>query len=161
MSTLSPRRPRQSWLSNLPAMPDWPDLMARLESMPPWTSLEGHMIRVEEHVEKGLYTLCAELPGVDPAKDVDVSVREGQLTIRAERSEEKKEGTRSEFRYGSFYRSIALPTGAKEDDIDATYTNGILTVSMPITEPQTAEKHIEVHQVTANQAETTHEETKL
>ncbi|WP_433522592.1 Hsp20/alpha crystallin family protein [Nocardia pseudovaccinii] len=159
MNTLSPHRQRQSWFPNLPAMPDWPDLMARFESMPPWTSLEGHMIRVEEHVESGRYTLRAELPGVDPAKDVDVSVRDGQLTIKAERSEEEREGTRSEFRYGSFYRSIPLPTGAKEEDIDATYTNGILTVSMPITEPQTSERHVEIHQVAVTPAKTTPKDT--
>ncbi|MEV6325319.1 Hsp20/alpha crystallin family protein [Nocardia sp. NPDC051787] len=118
--------------------------MARLESQPLWTSLEGHMIRVEEHVEKDRYTLRAELPGVDPAKDVDISVREGQLTIKAERTERKEEDTRSEFHYGSFYRSIPLPVGAKEDDIDATYTDGILTVTVPVSESQTPEKHIEI-----------------
>lgn len=102
------------------------------------------MIRVEENLEKGRYTLRAELPGVDPAKDVDISVREGQLTIKAERTERKEEGTRSEFHYGSFYRSIPLPVGAKEDDIDASYTDGILTVTVPVSESETPEKHIEI-----------------
>ncbi|MBA8959192.1 HSP20 family molecular chaperone IbpA [Rhodococcus percolatus] len=141
MSILSPRRPSQVLL---PALPDWSDLMARFESMPPWTSLEGHMIRVEEHLDEGRYTLRAELPGIDPAKDVDISVRDGQLTIKAERTEQHKEGTRSEFHYGSFYRSMPLPAGAKEDDIAASYTDGILTVTMPVTESPTPEKHIEI-----------------
>ncbi|MBF6301342.1 Hsp20/alpha crystallin family protein [Nocardia amamiensis] len=135
---------RQALLPTWPALPDWSDLMARLESRPLWTSLEGHMIRVEEHLEKGRYTLRAELPGVDPAKDVDISVREGQLTIKAERTERKEEGTRSEFHYGSFYRSIPLPVGAKEDDIDASYTDGILTVTVPVAESETPAKHIEI-----------------
>ncbi|EID77922.1 heat shock protein Hsp20 [Rhodococcus opacus RKJ300 = JCM 13270] len=60
--------------------------------MPPWTSLEGHMIRVEEHLDKGRYTLRAELPGVDPATDVDISVHDGHMTIKAERTEQHKEG---------------------------------------------------------------------
>ncbi|EKT76412.1 putative small heat shock protein, partial [Rhodococcus opacus M213] len=54
------------------------------------------------------------------------------------------EGTRSEFHYGSFYRSMPLPAGAKEDDIAASYTDGILTVTMPVTESPTPEKHIEI-----------------
>ncbi|MBF6223672.1 Hsp20/alpha crystallin family protein [Nocardia abscessus] len=135
---------RQALLPTWPALPDWSELMARLESRPLWTSIEGHMIRVEEHLDKGRYTLRAELPGVDPADDVDISVREGQLTIKAERTERKEEGTRSEFHYGSFYRSIPLPVGAKEADIDASYTDGILTVTVPVTEAETPAKHIEI-----------------
>lgn len=81
---------------------------------------------------------------MDPEKDVDISVRDGQLTIKAERTEQHKEGTRSEFHYGSFYRSMPLPAGAKEDDIDASYTDGILTVTVPVTESSTPEKHVEI-----------------
>lgn len=141
MSMLSPRR---VLLPAWPSLPDLSDLMARLGSHPFWTSPEGQVIRVEEHLEKGRYTLRAELPGVDPAEDVDISVREGQLTIKAERTERTKDGTRSEFHYGSFYRSIPLPPGAKEDEIDATYIDGILTVTVPVSESETPEKHIEV-----------------
>ncbi|MDJ0489686.1 Hsp20/alpha crystallin family protein [Rhodococcus qingshengii] len=147
MNILSPRHPRQS--SAWPTLPDWSDLMARFESMPPWTSLEGHMIRVEEHLDKGRYTLRAELPGVDPEKDVEISVRDGQLTIKAERIEQDREGTRSEFRYGSFYRSMPLPVGAKEDDINAAYADGILTVTMPVAESPTSEKRIEITKTAA------------
>ncbi|QZS56342.1 Hsp20/alpha crystallin family protein [Rhodococcus opacus] len=152
MSILSPRRPHQALL---PSLPDWSDLMARFEAMPPWTSLEGHMIRVEEHLDKGRYTLRAELPGVDPAKDVDISVRDGQMTIKAERTEQHQEGARSEFHYGSFYRSMPLPPGAKEDDIDATYTDGILTVTITVTESPTQEKHVEITKTTPTGEETT------
>ena len=57
----------------------------------------------------------AELPGVDPEKDIDVTVEDGVLTISAERREstEKKEDTsyRSEFRYGSFVRRLPVPRG--------------------------------------------------
>jgi len=152
MSILSPRRPHQALL---PSLPDWSDLMARFEAMPPWTSLEGHMIRVEEHLDKGRYTLRAELPGVDPAKDVDISVRDGQMTIKAERTEQHKEGARSEFHYGSFYRSMPLPPGAKEAELDAPYTDGILTVTMPVTESPTPEKHVEITKTTPTGEKTT------
>ena len=51
----------------------WSDLTARFEAMPIWTLLDGHMIRVEDHSDKGRYTLRAELPGVDPEKDIDIT----------------------------------------------------------------------------------------
>lgn len=152
MSILSPRRSHRSLMPSLPALPDWSDLMAGFESLPGWRPFESHPIRVEDRLEEDRYTLRAELPGIDPVKDVDISVRDGQLTIAAERTEKKEDNTRSEFRYGSFYRSMPLPAGASEDEIEATYADGILTVSVPISEPQTPEKHIEVHQVTAKES---------
>lgn len=148
MGIVSSRRRRRALLPTWPSRLDWSELMARFESMPAWTSLEGHMIRVEEHVEDSRYTLRAELPGVDPEKDVDISVRDGQLTIKAERTDKQEDGTRSEFHYGSFYRSLPLPVGANEDDIDATYQDGILTVTVPVAESQTPAKHVEVKKTT-------------
>ncbi|MCU1522227.1 MAG: Hsp20/alpha crystallin family protein, partial [Arthrobacter sp.] len=77
----------------------------------------------------------AEVPGIDPDNDVDVSVSEGMLHIKAEREEKSehksKSGYRSEFRYGSFQRSIALPPGAKEEDITASYKDGVLEIRAP------------------------------
>jgi HSP20 family protein len=69
---------------------------------------------------------------------VEVSVVDGFETIAAERHEEKTEGEqgkpgyRSEFRYGSFCRVISLPEGTKEDDLKATYADGILEVRAPV-----------------------------
>ena len=78
----------------------------------------------------GRYEIRAELPGIDPAKDVDVTARDGVLTIRAQRSENRKSNLRSEFTYGSFVRSVTLPPGSNENDISVTYSDGILTVSV-------------------------------
>jgi HSP20 family protein len=104
--------------------------------------VEKSMIRVEEQVKDNELTVRAELPGVDPEKDVEISVSEGQLHIRAERQEKKqqqdKSSYRSEFRYGSFFRSIPLPKGVKEEDITATYRDGILEVKAPV--PPAAEQ---------------------
>ncbi|MFD1211683.1 Hsp20/alpha crystallin family protein [Arthrobacter sp. GCM10027362] len=101
---------------------------------------EKSMIRVEEEVKDDVLTVRAELPGIDPEKDVDVSVSEGQLHIRAERrekTEQKDKGSyRSEFRYGSFFRSVPLPKGVKDEDIKATYKDGVLEVTAPV--PQAA-----------------------
>ncbi|HEX2258117.1 MAG TPA: Hsp20/alpha crystallin family protein [Actinomycetota bacterium] len=77
----------------------------------------------------------AEMPGIDPQKDVDVSVHKGMLTIRGERRQEDvQEGEqyyRMERSYGSFERTIALPESVNEADIQATYENGILEVIVP------------------------------
>src|SRR5215207_5260897 len=88
----------------------------------------GQMMRVEDYVEEGQYVLRAELPGLDPDKDVDITVENGVLTVKAERREEKKEAHRSEFRYGAFRRSVSLPPGVDESNVKATYANGILEV---------------------------------
>ena len=60
--------------------------------------------RVEDYLQEGNYVLRAELPGLDPEKDVEVSVEGGTLTIQAERHEEHKEPHHCEFRYGSLTR---------------------------------------------------------
>lgn len=79
-------------------------------------------------------TLTAELPGIDP-KDVDVSVEDGVLTIRGEKSEEKEEEKKKvylyERSYGSFQRSFALPAGINSSKIEAEFGKGLLKVRIP------------------------------
>jgi len=101
-----------------------------------WAGLpEGRPIKVEEFVEDGTVVIRAELPGIDPDEDVDITVADGVLHVvatREERSEEERpEGYRSEFHYGSLERHIRLPEGADADDITATYRDGILEVRIP------------------------------
>lgn len=95
-------------------------------------------IRVEEMVDGNTLVVRAELPGIDPDKDVDVTVADGVLSIRAERQEKKehkdKDSYRSEFRYGSFMRRIQLPTGVQQDDVSASYKDGVLEVRAPMPE---------------------------
>ncbi|KRE78571.1 Hsp20/alpha crystallin family protein [Arthrobacter sp. Soil763] len=92
-------------------------------------------IKVEQFQDGNTLVVRAEVPGIDPEKDVDVSVSNGMLNIKAEREEKtehkSKTGYRSEFRYGSFVRSIALPAGAREEDITASYKDGVLEVRAP------------------------------
>ncbi|WP_445154421.1 Hsp20/alpha crystallin family protein [Arthrobacter sp. Hor0625] len=92
-------------------------------------------IKVEQFQDGNTLVVRAEVPGIDPDKDVDVSVSDGMLHIKAEREEKtehkSKTGYRSEFRYGSFVRSIALPAGAREEDITASYKDGVLEVRAP------------------------------
>ncbi|HVC69163.1 MAG TPA: Hsp20/alpha crystallin family protein [Acidimicrobiales bacterium] len=91
---------------------------------------------MEEAIHEGILVIRAELPGVDPEKDVELVVENGILSLRADRREEsetKGEKQRhTEFRYGHFERTMALPVGTTEEDVKATYENGILEVRVPI-----------------------------
>ncbi|MCL2396310.1 MAG: Hsp20/alpha crystallin family protein [Acidimicrobiaceae bacterium] len=93
-------------------------------------------VKVEEFIEEGQLVVRVELPGVDPERDVDISIVDGNLQIRAERRQEEKvehrNYRRSEIRYGSFSRVLPLPVKTKEDDIKASYHDGILEVRAPI-----------------------------
>lgn len=79
-------------------------------------------------------TLKVALPGVE-AKDVDISVNRESVTLKGERhynQESQDNGYyHSEFRYGSFERSIRLPIAIENDQVQADYTNGILTLTLP------------------------------
>jgi HSP20 family protein len=105
---------------------------------------DGNLMRLEDETKDGHYEVRAELPGVDPTDDIEVTVCDGQLTIRAERTQTSESNGHSEFTYGSFVRTVPLPAGADEDDINATYDRGILTVSVPLAEDHPTEKRVEV-----------------
>ena len=66
-------------------------------------------------------------------EDFDISLQEGTLTISGERKEPTNEGEsfRSERVFGSFRRSISLPSPIKEDAVTASYQDGVLTVTLP------------------------------
>lgn len=90
-------------------------------------------LRVEEVHEDGALVIRVEIPGIDPEKDVEVTVTDHTMRISAKREErsEKKNGYRSEFRYGEFQRSLPLPTGVDKDSVKAAYKDGILEVRIP------------------------------
>ena len=92
--------------------------------------------RVEELLRDNHYLIRAELPGLDPAKDIEVTVDGGTLTIHAERCQQDDEPRRTEFRYGSATRSVRLPARVDAQDITARYRKGILEVSIPLPAPQ-------------------------
>lgn len=93
-------------------------------------------IRIEQVIEDGQYVVRAEIPGVDPDKEIEVTVADGLLKIHAERTEEKRDRAHSEFHYGRFDRTVALPMGAMEDTAAAKYAHGILEVSVKLGEPK-------------------------
>lgn len=115
----------------------FPDLFDWAEGVPGmlgWPQFNPKGIRVEEFMRNGHYVVRAELPGIDPDRDVTVRLDEGILAIDAERREEHRDHGRSEFRYGSFSRRIPLPPGTDESKVHARYKGGILEVSVPVTE---------------------------
>jgi len=85
--------------------------------------------------------VSAELPGLE-SKDIEISVSGNSLTLKGEKKEEReeKQGTtyRSERYYGSFSRVIPLPCEVDADKAEATYKNGVLTVTLP--KPEEARK---------------------
>jgi HSP20 family protein len=88
-------------------------------------------LRVEDFVDGDTYVLRADLPGIDPEHDVDISLEGDVLTIQGERREEIKERNRREVHYGSFMRSVHLPGNPSEGDVTASYADGVLEVRVP------------------------------
>jgi len=133
----APARRIADWFDDLPDLFRWFD-----DRRPSLFGAEDR-IRVEEEIKEGALHIRAEVPGIDPDKDADVSVSEGMLRIRVERRKESRaeeEGRfHSEFRYGSFYRSIPLPKGADSSMVNASYKDGILEVVVPMAEPARSE----------------------
>jgi HSP20 family protein len=105
-------------------------------------------IKVEEFVEGDQLVVRAEVPGVDPDRDIDVSVENNVLTISAERRESSREkferGYHSEFRYGSFVRQVRLPAGTSPEVISATYRDGVLEIRMPKPTGEAASRRIQI-----------------
>jgi HSP20 family protein len=95
----------------------------------------GSILRVEEFQDGSTMVVRAELPGIDPERDVDITVSGTTLTIEARREERSeyrgKHNYRSEFQYGAFTRSMQLPLGTSEEDIKASYADGVLEVRIP------------------------------
>lgn len=89
---------------------------------------QARLLPVEQYPDGDSYVIRLEIPGIDPAKDLTVSVETGTLTVRAERRHTGPEGGQSEFQYGSCSRTIALPLGANVHDVSASCHEGILTV---------------------------------
>jgi len=112
---------------------DWPAMFRRPFVVVP----EGlDAIRADEFIEDGTLVVKVEIAGVDPEKDVEVSLDGDVLHIDATRREEEetkeRDYTRRELRYGSFHRDLLVPTGTSEADVKASYKDGILEVRVPM-----------------------------
>jgi HSP20 family molecular chaperone IbpA len=112
----------------------------------------GSAVPVEDYIRNGQYELRAELPGLDPERDIEITVAGEILTITAHRAEDTRGRQHSEFRYGTAERSFRLPPSADLSRIQASYGHGIVTICVilaPDTEaplsrriPVLADQHI-------------------
>jgi HSP20 family protein len=131
------------WFAEVPAR-WWPELRRPFGD-------DAQLMKVEEHMDGDDLVVHAEMPGIDPDKDVTISVTGNMLHLQAERRREEKheEGgrTRSEFSYGSFRRTLPLPVGASEDDVKATYKDGILEIRVPVDHKAAAARKVAVQRV--------------
>ncbi len=102
----------------------------------PQAEEEEWMPVVDIYEQGDMLKIKAELPGMKE-EDIDVSVSEGNLILKGEKkteSEIKEEDYyRCERTYGSFYRSIPMPSNIDSEKVEANYENGVLEVSIPKT----------------------------
>jgi HSP20 family protein len=91
--------------------------------------------------------ITAELPGVTE-QDIDVSLNDDVLTIRGEKKFERKDDKENfhfvERSYGTFQRSLRLPYAVDSEQVQASFENGVLTVTLPKTGRQERSRRIQV-----------------
>jgi len=97
-------------------------------------TMAGFLPRVDVSEDENQVQVAVELPGVDE-KDLHVSLSHDVLTIRGEKKEEREQKGKNYYRmersYGSFERSIPLPAGVDGSKVDATFKQGVLTITLP------------------------------
>ncbi|MGQ0480268.1 MAG: Hsp20/alpha crystallin family protein [Pseudonocardia sp.] len=126
------------WLHAMPWRPVAP------LAEPGW--LRQQTIKVDQYRDGDTLVVRAELAGIDPERDVTLTVADGMLNIEAERRvEEKSEDKgylRHELHYGKFVRRLQLPEAVSEENVAASYRDGILEIRVlipaapPVPEPR-------------------------
>ena len=113
-------------------------------------SLSGDLLKpmVDIGASDKEYTVTIEVPGVDQ-KDIRLEIVNNTMTVSGEKKQEKEEKEKNYYRmersYGSFQRVLALPDDANQDEVQATFKNGVLTVTMPRKAlPNSAVKQIDI-----------------
>jgi HSP20 family protein len=112
-----------------------------------WSWLDSWGPMIEERRDGGELVVRFEMPGLDPDEDVEITVTDGVLRIRAEHEEETTDdetGRRTQMRYGSYTRTMTLPPGTTEDDVKASYLDGVLEVHVPVDDRTTTAKKVPV-----------------
>ncbi len=90
--------------------------------------------------------ISAEIPGLSE-KDVELTVHDGVLSIRGEKKSETEDKNRgySERWYGRFERRLALPSGVQDDKAEASFRDGVLTVTLPKSTEATSGRRIPIN----------------
>jgi len=102
---------------------------------------------VEVAMRDNNFVVSAELPGV-PDEDVSVQITDDAIVLQGERQAEREDDRgsirRSERVYGQFFRVIPLPDGADADQARAEFNNGVLRVTVPISQAKTNAREIPI-----------------
>lgn len=101
-----------------------------------WGGTRPAVMPVDAYRHGDQYVVHFDLPGIDPAS-IELTVEKNVLTVRAERSWQRGEGDEvlvAERPQGSFSRQLFLGEGLNADHIEASYENGVLTVTVPVAE---------------------------
>jgi HSP20 family protein len=103
--------------------------------------------QIEVFEREGQLVVRADLPGLSK-DDVKIHITDDQLIIEGERRQEHEENEegfyRSERIYGSFYRSIPLPEGVSDEDVKASFRDGVLEIKMPVPKREQRHRQIEI-----------------
>ena len=117
---------------------DWEE-----DRMPRHSVPTQYVPQIASYVDGTHLCIRADLPGVDP-KEVEITVKDNQLTLKGERKAEQKQqnGNRltQEVHYGSFARTFTLPEGVTAEELQAHYHNGVLEVTVPLPAAKLAKK---------------------
>lgn len=129
--------------------PSWMTTRGLFDIPDSWIDSFGEAaIRVEEFEENGHLVVRADVPGVNPDEDIEISMTDGMLRISVQRKKESKHESkrhyRSEFQYGSFVRTVALPAGCSDSDVKAEYKDGVLEVRIPMSTSESKAKKISI-----------------
>lgn len=89
--------------------------------------------------------VCAELPGVRE-EDIELHIEDGVLSLSGEKKSSRKdeESGYSERSYGRFERRVSLPANVDEDACQASFTDGVLTITIPKSEEKARGRRIPV-----------------
>jgi HSP20 family protein len=114
-----------------------------------WRSATSWQLSLDVVESDDEYVVKASVPGINP-NELDITLSGRTLTIKGETQEETESEQGKyhlrERRYGSFSRSITLPTEIKDAEVEASYDAGVLKLTLPKTEP-IKPKRIEVHKL--------------
>jgi HSP20 family protein len=103
--------------------------------------------RVDLSETEDNYYIHVDLPGMGK-DDLEINYQDGTLSISGERhaeeTEENRKFVRVERSYGRFYRAFTLPQAVQDDQIDATFENGVLNITVPKAE-EVKPRRIDIH----------------
>jgi HSP20 family protein len=111
--------------------------------------------QIEVFQREGQLVIRADLPGLKK-DDVQLELQENAVVLRGERQEERREEREgyytTERTYGRFYREIPLPEGVEADEANAVFRDGVLEVTMPLSEKQMRGRRLEIQEQPAEQS---------